>query len=212
MYLDASNRMSYVSGSTKWNDLSGNNNSGSLFNGPTYDNANGGSIVFDGVNDYVSVNNNASLNIANNITVECWFNPTSYRTNTYSVNFFQKYSSTSTANFNFYFGGTYVPTQLRVLANRGGVWGTVSPDSGTIPLSQWTHVVWTYANGGRLYINGVSKGNPVGSGDLALNSDVVLIGNELAGNISQAKIYNRALSSTEVLQNYNATKTRFGLQ
>ena len=50
--LDAANTKSYVSGSTVWRDLSGNNNSGSLTNGPTFNSANGGSIVFDGVDDY----------------------------------------------------------------------------------------------------------------------------------------------------------------
>ena len=50
--LDAANRRSYISGSFVWNDISGNRNSGSLINGPTFDSANGGSIVFDGTNDY----------------------------------------------------------------------------------------------------------------------------------------------------------------
>ena len=57
LYLDAANYQSYISGSTTWYDLSGNNNSGSLVNGPTYSSTNAGSIVFDGTNDYVGLPN-----------------------------------------------------------------------------------------------------------------------------------------------------------
>ena len=53
--LDAADRNSYISGSTTWTDLSGNGNTGTLTNGPTYSSANGGSLVFDGSNDYVDI-------------------------------------------------------------------------------------------------------------------------------------------------------------
>ena len=55
LHLDAGNLKSYTSGSTVWNDLSGNNLTGSLTNGPTFSNVNGGTIVFDGVDDVVNV-------------------------------------------------------------------------------------------------------------------------------------------------------------
>ena len=64
LHLDAGNRLSYTSGSTVWNDLSGNNNSGSLTNGPTFNSANQGSIVFDGSNDrslFASLDNGTFL-------------------------------------------------------------------------------------------------------------------------------------------------------
>jgi hypothetical protein len=70
LYLDAANQYSYVSGSTAWNDLSRSNNNGTLINGPTFNSANGGSIVFDGIDDYVSFVSNPSL--TNQITVEVW--------------------------------------------------------------------------------------------------------------------------------------------
>ena len=54
LYLDAANKKSYPGSGTTWTDLSGNNNTGTLTNGPTFDSNNGGSIVFDGTNDYVS--------------------------------------------------------------------------------------------------------------------------------------------------------------
>ena len=70
--LDAANPTSYVSGSTTWQDLSGNNNSGSLVNGPTFNSSNGGSIVFDGSNDYVEISTvNASSQFTLNFWVKC---------------------------------------------------------------------------------------------------------------------------------------------
>ena len=71
--LDAGNTLSYVSGSTTWRDLSGNNNSGSLVNGPTFSTDGGGSIVFDGVDDYVNLQNNSTTNITNNFTFTAVF-------------------------------------------------------------------------------------------------------------------------------------------
>ena len=74
LYLDAANRQSYVSGSTTWFDATANGLSGSLVNGPTFNSANGGSIVFDGVDDFVSTNNSSSLTQAGNtqFTAELW--------------------------------------------------------------------------------------------------------------------------------------------
>jgi hypothetical protein len=207
--LDAGFTPSYSRSGTTLYDLSYSGNNGTLTNGPTYNPTKGGTIVFDGVDDIITVSDSNSLDIANNISVDCWFYPTSYRTDTYSINFLKKYNGTLDGNFQLYFAGTYSPNIIRVLATRGGVWGTVSPDSGIIPLNQWCNVVWTYSNGGRLYINGVSQGNPVGSGDLSTNTYNLLIGDDLIGNISTTKIYNREISSTEVLQNYQAQFPRF---
>jgi hypothetical protein len=72
--LNASDRNSYVSGSTTWNDVSGRGNNGTLTNGPTFNSANGGSIVFDGTNDFVNCGNNTSLNL-NKHTICFWFYP-----------------------------------------------------------------------------------------------------------------------------------------
>ena len=55
LYLDAANPSSYISGSLNWNDLSRSSLSGSLVNGPTFNTGSGGSIVFDGINDTVSI-------------------------------------------------------------------------------------------------------------------------------------------------------------
>jgi len=61
LYLDAANTKSFISGSTTWNDISKNKNDGTLINGPTFNPNNMGSIVFDGLNDYVNCGKNSSI-------------------------------------------------------------------------------------------------------------------------------------------------------
>ena len=75
-YLDAANPSSYPGSGTTWTDLSGNNNNFILTNGPTYDNRNGGSISFDGTDDYL-LNNSLVLNYNANFTIQFWFNTNS---------------------------------------------------------------------------------------------------------------------------------------
>ena len=210
--LDAGFTPSYTTSGTTWYDLGYNSNNGTLVNGPTFSTDGGGCIVFDGVDDYVRVLDNNSLDISNNITIECWFYPTSYKNpESYSILLFNKYSGTTDANFRFYFAGSFQINKLVIYATRGGVWNPVSPISQVIPLNQWTHIVWTYSNGGLLYINGVSQGSAVGSGNLSTNNVNLNIGDGYAGRISNTRIYNVALTQTNVTQNYNAQKSRFGL-
>jgi hypothetical protein len=73
--LDAANKNSYRGSGTTWTDLSGNGNNGTLTNGPTFSAGNQGSIVFDGVDDYVEVSNASSLN-ASTQTISVWYNAT----------------------------------------------------------------------------------------------------------------------------------------
>lgn len=67
--LDAADTNSYTSGSTTWRDMSGNGNNSTLTNGPTFDSGNGGSIVFDRVDDYA---NFYAPNLTTTTTVEMW--------------------------------------------------------------------------------------------------------------------------------------------
>jgi hypothetical protein len=78
LYLDAANRISYVSGSTAWNDMSGFSNNGTLVNGPTFNTGDGGSIVFDGVNDYITLGTQNL--ISTDFTINLWFNATTNTT------------------------------------------------------------------------------------------------------------------------------------
>ena len=78
LYLDAGSRMSYNSGSTTWRDLSGNNYSGSLINGPIFSNENQGNIVFDGVNDYVTLSSGSGINVGVTFTLQTWVKVTRF--------------------------------------------------------------------------------------------------------------------------------------
>ena len=76
-YLDAGNQNSYPGTGTSWTDISRINNTTSLINGPTFDSAYGGSIVFDGVNDYAALHNAfTGITPTNNFTMDIWFRPT----------------------------------------------------------------------------------------------------------------------------------------
>ena len=212
--LDAAKRDSYVGTGTAWNDISGNRNNGTLVNGPTFDSSNGGSIVFDGVNDYSIGNTPISLNLSQPVTINTWFyfnnffpgNPRiiECQDSNHSIQIIRDGSSNtiSTKNNNFQTGnnGTtwFTPTT--------GVWYNVT--CVWIPSSSTTIL---YSNGvsqtGTFFSN-IAAGNQPNKTVLGVRSDFQST-TWLNGRISVVQIYNRALSASEILQNYNATKTRY---
>ena len=216
LYLDAANPKSYVSGSTTWNDMSRRDNNGTLVNGPTFNSANGGSIVFDGVNDYVDLSN-FTINLSLPFTISFWsFLNTPISLYPEVITF--KTNSTRPFEIAFsneenYRGITYgspITVQRKndiLLSNY---------------INKWTQVSLSYQGNDpnnpsnfTLYDMGIisSTTNTGGYGIIANNS--TLCGGTGAGihwfkgNLSQTLVYNRALSAAEVLQNYNATKSRY---
>ena len=77
--LDAGDVNSFKAGSTTWFDVSGNNNNGTLTNGPAYSTINRGTILFDGINDVVTITDNASISMSNSLTILAWINATEGR-------------------------------------------------------------------------------------------------------------------------------------
>ena len=204
--LDASDRNSYVSGSTTWFDLSGLNNSGSLTNGPTFDTGSLGSIVFDGTNDYAT----GSLPTLNTWSVHLWY----LSTDITSQLVFYPFSGTANSN-GLGFGGTFN-------SNTNNRWyffdGTTTFSSSTtaITTNTWYNLVVTKTSTTyNLYTNGQLSLNSTGV-DLSFNQYTLGRRGDgvwyTKGNIATAQIYNRELSADEVLQNFNAAKTRFGIQ
>ncbi len=210
--LDAASPRSYPGSGTAWYDSSGNGNTGTLVNGPTYNSANLGSIVFDGVDDYASIANSAVLRPANQLTVCMWAKAISI-----------------TAGWNALFGqspytGAYLifletgGTLIRALHNVNGTEYRCNTNQ-AISTSVYTHIVFTFSTGDaiRSYFNGVaSTTTALPAGTFTYNtSNPFLIGypgaNYFNGNISTAQIYNRALSATEVTQNFNAYRGRYGV-
>lgn len=214
--LDAADRNSYVSGSTTWFDLSENRNSGSLVNGPTYNSLNGGSIVFDGVDDIVTGSQLSLPTGSADRTVSGWFRTTrNLSTLQYQSMFW--YGNLSTSNGFFYLVGGDGNIGGVGAANRFGVSqygdGVGSPQ--TVNDGLWKNGVVTVSSSlWTLYLNGVS----VASKSMSTNTSntAYRLGYDgttfyYQGNISTIQVYNRALSTSEVLQNYNAQKSRFGL-
>lgn len=219
--LDAANKLSYPGSGTTWSDLSGRGNTGTLTNGPTFNSGNGGSIVFDGVNDYVVSANNINISSSQARTIDVWF----YLNNSTARHVLCSWGSFSDnllCNLevnNVYGAGTNYP-YFAGFNNDAYI-------SQTIPINIWANLTFTYnggtinsSNGVNIYINGTigTLLFPTGNQTLNTTNSTVSIGYELAGNrspmngrIANVKIYNRALSSTEVQQNYEAVKTRFGL-
>jgi len=223
LYLDAANRQSYVSGSTTWFDATANGLSGSLVNGPTFNSANGGSIVFDGVNDYVK---------STTVNGTGMMNPTLYG-EVISVNIWIQSTSTQASQYVITTGAyTGIVTGFTLIVNDGGTSGTdfigirtstkaYNYSSNFISINEWVNVCFT-TDGTNMYVYkngsliGTVLGGAVGSGE-SNNAGLQISGPNntpafyLVGNVSSTQIYNRALSASEVLQNYNSTKARFGL-
>jgi Concanavalin A-like lectin/glucanases superfamily len=212
LYLDASNTKSYVSGSTTWNDVSRSENNGTLTNGPTFNSGNGGSIVFDGSNQYVSIGVN-SITGSSAFTLCGWLNVKTH--SNYGIALFMGTASTSQSAFIGYVRTAQVGTTNSI---GGGLFG-VNYGSGILQNTGFHYVCLTY-NGGAggimvVYVDGINRVSGTTTANIGTTSLRMGSSNTgtfiYNGNIAQSSIYNRALSASEVLQNYNATKSRFGL-
>jgi hypothetical protein len=206
LYFDAASLNSYPGTGTVWTDLSGNNNTGSLENGPTFSSANGGSIVFDGTNDYVNTGKTATqLGVYDaNYTFDAWVYPTSFGGD---KTMFGTDTSAARQGLHLVFRGATI--------YQGHYAADFSAGTGT--LNAWNNICYTYrqsSGAASIYKNGVLQGS--GTISSFIGTTNILIGRSLGGgyfigNGSNYKIYNRVLSATEIQQNYNALKSRFNL-
>ena len=208
--LDAAVDASY-DGGTAWRDLEGGNN-GTLTNGPTFDRDNGGSIALDGTNDLVDCGNITELNNANEYSVFVWLKFISGK-------YYGKLTSrASGAVLDMYSGNNN--THLIIIDPVGSkqISSYFSASVGTELASGWTFVSFTYKSGD--YHNWYKNGQNIytasrSTAQVSTSSNSFIVGNRsdaarpIQGNIATVNIYNRALSATEVLQNYNATKGRY---
>ena len=202
---------------TTWTDLSGNSNTGTLTNGPTYSSANFGSLVFDGSNDYVDLTLSPSLQFGtNDFSIEYWIYPIS------------KVSAAPPLFTNYVgwgSGAIFLGVDHVSYPNKYSFWidgqGAGSSTSTNITYNKWEHLVAVRDAGiCKLYLNGIQDGTTINGAGIPLNgrnSSLVRIGaiqgesNMYNGRIANTKIYNRALTATEVSQNYNALRRRFGI-
>ena len=210
LYLDAANPNSYVSGSTTWRDISRSGINGTLVNGPTFSSDGGGSIVFDGVNDNVLCTQPMG---AGDFTFSVWMKKS---VNVSSLEFVVgRYTdSVSRGAMMFFQNGNLT---MRLGANISG--SLVDNIIGNVTDGTWKNITSTITRTSNIvsYINGtlVSSTNASTQQGTVPSGTVIgsLFGSSwyLGANLATVSLYNRNLSAQEVRQNYNATKTRFGL-
>ena len=197
---------SYGSYIPTWYDVSSGVNNGTLVNGPTFSSVDGGSIVFDGVDDYATVTSLNLTGITENFTFITVIKFPTF--NNVGAIVWQAFSSYWALMTNTSVGAANLTFTTRGTRGQAAV-------SSTLTANQWYYVVCKREGGvNSLYIN-----NTV----YTYTSDVSFPGDTLFtigttgtsywfdGNLALIQLYNRALSASEITQNYNATKSRFGL-
>ncbi len=198
--LDAGNPLSYPGSGTTWTDLSGNGNNGTLNGSTSYSAQGGGSLYFGVGNDYISFASytRPSQTLANGFTWNIWTNPLRNGDGDILMGNRQPsladFTKLTTNNMEYY------PTNL----------------GGAIPLSSWINIC-VVKDGANLYYyrNGVLYASNVTS--QTKTSQPFYIGGDpaentyLYGRIADVQVYDRALTLSEVTQNFNAFRERFGI-
>jgi hypothetical protein len=213
LYLDAANTKSYPGSGTVWSDLSRGGNNGTLMNGPTFNTGSLGSIMFDGVNDSMFGGTFPNLETTNR-TISTFFQILSYSTSSLPsgrgtiLNLERNtFDDIPAACIRYHRSSDPLSIGMGALA-----YVTTSVPA----LNSWTNItISIIGNTVYAYRNGILIGTAVNASTFGTNpilrlgrGNVSRFGNV---NISYVSIYNRALSDQEILQNYNATKGRFGL-
>ena len=211
--LDAGSRESYSGAGTVWKELS-NNMSAELVNSPTFNSQNNGFFQFAS-NTYARIPNNTTLD-TQTPSVEVWIKPNVV----IQQGFWFEKGTVNTQYSLFQEGGVIVWRQY--YNNYGGVGDIYLDHTIYINTTLWKQIVGTFTTGRRrLYHNGILQNSDTAAGTLGTNSGGMSIGAYggytggkayyYNGNLAICRVYNKELTSAEVLQNYNATKGRYNL-
>jgi hypothetical protein len=198
-------------------DLSGNNKHGTPVNGPTFSTSNGGSFVFDGVNDYVNLGSTSNYfttgSVSHSLAVSIWV------------------KSTVTDN-HIFFGNQQISNERIYISKHENTWdigwgefswstANITSGSRKAATSNWTHLTMNVSAGvASLYVNGEFTFNRTDTsvnltGTLPLGAYIfqgnIDTGNLKSNTISSCTIYNRALTAQEISQNFQATRGRYGI-
>lgn len=214
--VDASNSNSYSGSGTTWTDLTGNGHNGTLVNGPTYNYSdNSGSIVTDGSNDYVLFGPLPYVGFStSNLTWELWVNPSDSNGNIMSMSSVYPQS-----------GWNMPPIAASDSKFIAEIWDNNKLTAqNTYSQGTWYHVVLTLDHNNNtqsLYVNGVLNDSQSGINYSSSNqNNYISLGDDnpgidntgmFGGKYGEFRIYNKSLSSSQVLNNYNLTKGRYGL-
>jgi len=214
LWLDAGQTTSYSGSGTTWTDLSGNGRTGTLTGGPTYSTTNGGSIVFDGINDYVQCTGSLTVTAA---TFVAWIRRNGTQ-NPYSGIIFSRGAGSNISGLGI--GQTGTTNQI------GYTWHGQSSSyfftsNLTIPNLTWCMIaVSVTSTAATLYLcqsSGITTATNTTSHPSTVLDDIKIAQDEIVGdrwfkgNIASAQIYNKALTAAEITQNYNAMRKRFEL-
>lgn len=211
LHLDAGQQNSYAGIGTVWTDLSGLGNNGTLTNGPSYNSSNAGNIVFDGSNDYVVTTRNTQISGSSARTICVMCCPT-----TMSSGVFYSVTKIGSGTGN----GRLFEILIRDNLIVGHFWGTgftSNAASGKTLLNNYSYLSMVY-NGTTVsyYVDGYFKGSRTHS--LSTNNTPLYAGIKefsshanFIGRISSVKLYNRALTANEILQNFQALRGRYGI-
>jgi hypothetical protein len=216
MNLDAGNRQSYVSGSTTWRDLSGNEYNGTLTNSPTFNTSNLGNISFISSSQQYINCGTYTLTSAVDFTVTSWFNKTA---STVGFLFSIDASSCGNSPMTYVAIDTIITCRYETTTSSNLLSSSISVND-----SNWHSVSYVRSGANSLlYIDGILNNTLAITGTAGTGTKNMLIGTRqgsisnpagcgatyLTANIATMMFYSRALSAQEVAQNYNALKSRF---
>ena len=227
LYLDAASGTSYspYNSGTTWRDISGNNNNGTLTNGPVYNTANGGSFVFDGVDDYTT----GSLSSPTVGCISMWINSNSLINASSTGKTLIHLRWTGDANSPWYIvvGSSTIllVDEYITIADVSNGERTAVADGGSLLANTWYNLIFNSQAGKyQIYVNAVPKTQIIASGGVSTLTSCNKVSIAALtrapegidslffdGRVSNVLLYNRGLTIPEILQNYNATKGRFGL-
>ena len=209
VYLDAANPKSYAGSETVWNDLSGNGVYGTLTNGATFNSENNGSIAFDGVDDFVS--GSLGINLPGQITVSAWINHDNI---TAGIKRYVTIINQSIGAGIVIVRQSATAGELQFLVRTDGTFKSLLV-SNQLDANIWYYIVGTWDGTNMIFYKNATEiatstpGGTMLSGNNAYN--VSAAAETMNGKISSIAVYNRALIPQEVLQNFNATRSRYGI-
>jgi hypothetical protein len=208
MFLDAGNASSYPGSGTAWTDLSGNSRNGTLTNGPTYTSADGGSIVFDGTNDFVQCSGSLTVTAA---TFVSWIRRNGNQ-GQYDGILFSR--GTSITGMDFHLSNQLAYTWNNAVNTYNWQSGLIVPDLTWCMVA--VSVTSTAATAYLCQSSGITSATNTVSHTSTTLDDIKIAYDDAAaryfnGRIATAMIYDRALSAGEITQNFNALRSRYGL-
>ena len=203
MHLDAGNSSSYPGTGSVWTDLSGQNNNGTLINNPSYNSSNGGNLVFNGANTYV----NAPLTKTASCTFSVWAKSTNANSNNMLFN-----AGNNGSGPDLFFSSGVI--SWNTWDSSGNPFGSIPATASNGNWHNYVVVNDAFSNITKLYYDGVLYGTAIYKNP-AITNKLYIGGNTSDfmwnGAIGNFQVYNRVLTTSEVTQNFNYQKTRYGL-